>query len=179
MNTKIVIKWLVLPFIITCNLFIAINCYLPSKASTIDIHRAQYFQLEAELWSIVENGVDQPSVLSQVLRQHKSFIDNNLTTHNYDENDFFLFESIYEWKVLKDDFLPIQSLFDTFRPILNKNVDNINSLELNDFAETVMQDQEKIVGTLDNIENVMIKQGTYYKVMLVCTLTFFFFSFFF
>lgn len=166
MNIKNKIKWLMLPFIISCNLFNAINCYLP-KASSIDIHRAQYLQLEAELWSIVENGVDQSSVLNQVLRHHKAFIDSNLTSPQYDLNEFFHFGKIYEWNVLVDEFTPIQGLFESFIPILNKNVQKINSLELNDFAETTLSETDKLNETLENIENLMVKQGTYYKVMLV------------
>lgn len=163
-----IIKWItVFPFIISsCNLFNAINCYVP-KSSTIEIYRAKYLQMEAELWSIVENGVDQTSVLHQVLRQHKAFIEQNLTTIHVDQNDFYLFETIFEWKLLKDDFEQILNLFDAFLPILYRNMLQPNNLELNDFAETTMADLNQINNTLDNIENLMIKQGTYYKVSLV------------
>lgn len=159
----------VFPFIIlSCNLFNAINCYV-RKSSTIDIYRAKYLQMEAELWSIVENGVDQTSVLHQILRQHKAFIDQNLTTIHVDQNDFYLFEKIFEWKLLKEDFEQILNLFDAFLPILYRNMLQPNNLELNDFAETTMADLNQINTTLDNIENLMIKQGTYYKVSLVRT----------
>lgn len=158
---------MVFPFILSLNLFNAINGYT-QKASSIDVYRSQYMQLEAELWSIVENGVDQASVLNHVLRQHKAFANSNLTTQIPNENDFFLFESIFEWKTLKDDLMPIRSLYDSFLPILERNAQNINSLELNDFAETTLAESDQINRTIESMDNLMVKQGTYYKVMLVC-----------
>lgn len=144
----------------------AINGYSKGAAS-IDFLRAQYLQMEAELWSIIENGVDQSSVLNQILGQHKAFIDGNITANDYNENDFFLLEKIYEWTIVKENIVPIRSLFDSFQTVVDKNFGSPNSLELNDLADTVLSESELINNTASNIENFMVKQGTYYKVMLV------------
>lgn len=161
------IKCSVTIVLVLCSVFHPTNGYYSNYASTVDTLRAQYIELEAELWSIVENGVDQSSVLSQINRRHKAFIEDNLTRIDQDENDFFLFEKIYEWNQLKQNFMPIRSLFDTLLPVLMKNADKFDRLELTDFAYTVFSEAEHINQTLEDIEGYMVKQGTYYKVMLV------------
>lgn len=160
------VKTFALTFFITSHLLCAINGYSKGAAS-IDFLRAQYLQMEAELWSIIENGVDQSSVLNQILGQHKAFIDGNITANDYNENDFFLLEKIYEWTIVKENIVPIRSLFDSFQTVVDKNFGSPNSLELNDLADTVLSESELINNTASNIENFMVKQGTYYKVMLV------------
>lgn len=160
------VKFAVVSLFVSCNLFCAISGY--SKGATaIDAVRAQYLQFEAELWSIIENGVDQSSVLNQILGQHKAFIDRNITQNDIDENEFFLFEKIYEWSAVKDSLMPIRSLFDSFAVVVDKNVDHFNNVELIDLADTVISEVEQLNSTAESIENLMVKQGTYYKVMLV------------
>lgn len=166
MTAKNVLKFAVTVLIITCHLFGTTNGYTKGAAA-IDFLRAQYLQLEAELWSIIENGVDQSSVLNQILGQHKAFIDSNITANDYNENEFYLFEKIYEWSIVKESLVPIRSLFDSFRTVIDKNHGHFNSLELNDLADTILSEWELINGTATNIDTFMVKQGTYYKVMLV------------
>lgn len=166
MTANKMVKIAFVTFFITSHLFCAINGY-SKGAATIDFVRAQYLQMEAELWSIIENGVDQASVLNQILGQHKAFIDGNITLNDYDENEFYLFEKIYEWTVVKESLVPIRSLFDAFRSLVDKNLGHPESLELNDLADTILSETETINNTASNIENFMVKQGTYYKVMLV------------
>lgn len=167
MTARNVLKVAVTVLVITtCHLFGTTAGYTKGSAA-IDFLRAQYIQLEAELWSIIENGVDQSSVLNQILGQHKAFIDSNLTANDYDENDFYLFEKIYEWTMVKESLVPIRSLFDSFRTVIDKNYGNFNSLELNDLADTILSEYALINSTASNIDTFMVKQGTYYKVMLV------------
>lgn len=166
MTTNKMVKFAVVAFFVSCNLLCAISGYSKGVAS-IDFLRAQYLQLEAELWSIVENGVDQSSVLNQILGQHKAFIDQNLTQNDLNENEFYLLEKIYEWNIVKESLMPIRSLFDSFQEVVDKNTDHFNNLELTDLADTILSESEQINGTAENIENFMVKQGTYYKVMLV------------
>lgn len=166
MTRNKVVKIAFVAFFISCNLFCAISSYTKG-ATSIDFLRAQYLQLEAELWSIIENGVDQSSVLNQILGQHKTFIDQNLTHTDYNENEFYLLEKIYEWNIVKESLTPIRTLFDSYEKVVNKNIGQFQKLELIDLADTILSDSETINGTAENIENFMVKQGTYYKVMLV------------
>lgn len=166
LTTNKMVKIAVVAFFISCNILCAISGY-SKGAAPIDYLRAQYLQLEAELWSIVENGVDQSSVLNQILGQHKAFIDQNVTLNDYNENEFYLLEKIYEWNVVKESMMPIRSLFDSFTLTIDKNAYHFNNLELTDLADTILSESEQINGTAENIENLMVKQGTYYKVMLV------------
>lgn len=158
------IKWFVAIVLVTCSV---VNAH-SGEATTIDAVRAAYLQLEAELWDHVENGVDQSSVLNQICAQHRNMFEKNFTLIDQDENDFFLLEKIFEWNILKQNLMPIRSLYETFPPILKKNRDKFDRLELTDLAETVVSETDQINNTLEEIENYMIKQGVYYKVMLVC-----------
>lgn len=160
------VKIAAIAFFISCNLLCAISGYTKGATST-DVVRAQYLQLEAELWSIIENGVDQSSVLNQILNQHKAFVNQNITNIDYNENEFYLLEKIFEWNIVKESLTPIRTLFDSFQVIVDKNGDQFNRLELIDLADTILSESENINGTAENIENFMVKQGTYYKVMLV------------
>lgn len=167
MTPQKVVKFAVISFVfISCNLLCAISGY-SKGAAPIDFLRAQYLQLEAQLWSIVENGVDQTSVLNQILSTHKEFIDHNITVHDYHENEFILHEKIYEWKSVKESLMPIRSLFDSFKFVVGKNAQQYNSLELTDLADTVLSESDRINAIVENIETFMVKQGTYYKVSLV------------
>lgn len=167
MTAKNILKIAVIVlFITTCHFIGTTDGYTKGSAA-VDFLRAQYLQLEAELWSIIENGVDQSSVLNQILSQHKAFIDSNITANDFNENEFYLLEKIYEWSMVKESLVPIRSLFDSFRTVIDKNHGAFNSLELNDLADTILSESELINGTASNIDTFMVKQGTYYKVMLV------------
>lgn len=166
MTTYKTVKIAAVAFFFSCNLLCAISGYSKGATST-DFLRAQYLQLEAELWSIIENGVDQSSVLNQILGQHRTFVDQNITNIDYNENEFYLLEKIFEWNIVKESLTPIRTLFDSFQVIVDKNADHFNQLELIDLADTILSESENINSTSENIENFMVKQGTYYKVMLV------------
>lgn len=166
MTTSQVVKIAVVAFFISCNIFCAISGY-SKGATSIDFLRAQYLQIEAELWSIIENGVDQSSVLHQILNQQKTFVVKNITPYDYNENEFHLLEKIYEWNIVKESLTPTRTLFDSFKVIVDKNFDQLNKLELTDLADTIISESERINRTAESIENFMVKQGTYYKVMLV------------
>lgn len=172
MTANHILKVAVTVLCITCHLCGSVDGYTRGSAA-VDFLRAQYLQLEAELWSIIENGVDQSSVLNQILGQHRAFIDSNITANDYNENEFYLFEKIYEWSMVKESLLPIRSLFDSFRTVIDKNHEQFNSLELTDLADTILSEWELINGTAANIDTFMVKQGTYYKVMLVCKCAYF------
>lgn len=162
-------------FIVTALFFISnfTATHASSKEATIiDILRSQYISFEAELWSIIENGVDQNSVLHHILHEQNKFVNTNLTI-DYVENEFFILEQVYEWKILEKDLISINNLFDAFRILLQKNIGQIDRLEIQDFTETVLNDKQwSVNSTLEQIENIMIKQGLYYKVMLVRTFFF-------
>lgn len=167
MTANNVVKAAVIVLCITFHFVGTIDGYSKGSAA-VDFVRAQYLQLEAELWSIIENGVDQSSVLNQILSQHRAFIDGNITANDCNENEFYLFEKIYEWSMVKESLAPIRSLFDSFRTVIDKNREHFNSLELTDLADTILSEWELINGTAANIDTFMVKQGTYYKIMLVC-----------
>lgn len=172
MTAQNIVKTAVVSFFISCNLLCAVSGYSKGAAS-IDFLRAQYLQLEAELWSIVENGVDQASVLNQILSSHQAFIDRNITLNDYNENEFYVLEKIYEWNKVKESLMPIRSLFDSYKAVVDKNSKQFNNLELTDLADTILSESDRINETGEQIETIMVKQGTYYKVALVCYLIFY------
>lgn len=137
-------------------------------ASSIDFTRHNYLQLENTSWSVVENDINQKNVLNSIFDIHRAFVDKYLRQDFYG-NEFIILEPIYEWKVLEKDLLSLNSLFDTFRQLLGQYVDsNYDERAISDFAETVLTDKHWPVNeTLDQIENIMVKQGLYYKALLV------------
>lgn len=170
--------WLTL--VIACcmraNAVIALN----NEASPTDILRASCIQFEAELWSDIENGVDQPSVGRHILEEFRKFVAANLT-ENFVGNNYVFMERVYEWKLLEKDLISLNNIFDVLRPMLDKQFDRIERHELTDFTETVLSDPVYSVNeTLNKIQNIMINQGLYYRMTLVSWIeNSFFFSFLF
>lgn len=161
-TTKVIVAVLA----IACNLIYAIDCHLQDSAPIIE-QRHEYLHLEAELWDLVENGVDQSSVLKRILTDHKAYCDAILTSNEYENMDFSLFAKIFEWDELTGRLLPLRSLYDSFHPLLDKNVLHLNRIEVEDLAQTILDDGQRINETLNIIQNIMVTQGTYHKIQLV------------
>lgn len=159
------IVWLAVVFVACSRSYAAIE--VADEASPTDMLRASFVHFEQELWSIIENGVDQPSVGRHILDEYRKFVEANLT-QNFIGNNYVFMERVYEWKILEKDIFSLNNIFEVFRPILEKRFDQIERHELTDFTETVLSDPLYSVNdTLNKIENLMIKQGLYYRVALV------------
>lgn len=144
-----------------------------NEASPTDVLRSSFVHFEQGLWSEFENGIDQlsnqnnPGSVEIVLSAFREFVAANLS-QNFIGNDFMFMENVYEWKILEKDIFSLNNIFEVFRPMLEKHSDQIFRRELTDFTETVLSDPLYSVNeTLNKIENIMIKQGLYYKVALV------------
>lgn len=132
-------------------------------ASEIDDARSAYIQLENASWAIVENDVDRKHVLKYLFDGHRNFAAQHLK-RNFYGSEFIILEKFYEWKLLEKDLMTLNSLFETFRLLLDQHVDVYDDLVNNDFAETVLTDKHfPINETLDQIENIMVKQSLYYR----------------
>lgn len=166
MSIKIArIVWFVVVSVACVRSNVAIE--VASEATPTDMLRASFVHFEQELWSVIENGVDQPSVGRHILDEYRKFVEENLT-QNFIGNNYVFMERVYEWKILEKDIFSLNNIFDVFRPILGKQFDQIERHELTDFTETVLTDPLYSVNdTLNKIENIMIKQGLYYRVTLV------------
>lgn len=150
--------------------FVPVTNALLKGATFIDDTRARYIELEKESWNIVENGVDQNAILKQIFTNHNLFIDNFLT-NSLQENQFLVLESLYEWKTLEATALwPTDRLFDQFKSLLNKSDEFFDKLANEDFADTVLNDRTSVKESLEQIENIMIKQSVYYKAGSVGTI---------
>lgn len=159
------IVWLAVVFVACVRSNAAIE--VANEATPTDVLRASFVHFEQELWSIIENGVDQPSVGRHIMDEYRKFVAANLT-QNLIGNNYVFMERVYEWKILEKDILSLDNLFNAFRPILNRRFDPEEQRALTDFTETVLSDEQFPVNeTLNKIENIMIKQGLYYRVALV------------
>lgn len=159
------IVWFVVVFVTCVRSNTAIEVF--NEATPTDVLRATFVHFEQELWSIIENGVDQPSVGRHILDEYRKFASANLT-QNFIGNDYVFMERVYEWKILEKDIFSLNNIFDVLRPMLEKSFDQIERHELTDFTETVLSDPVFSVNeTLNKIDNIMIKQGLYYRVGLV------------
>lgn len=138
-----------------------------NEASPTDVLRSSFVHFEHALWSEFENGIDQLSSQNNVLSAFREFVTANLS-QNFVGNDYAFMENVYEWKILEKDIFSLNNIFDVFRRMIEKHSDQIDRRELTDFTETVLSDPLYSVNeTLNKIENIMIKQGLYYKVALV------------
>lgn len=150
-------------------LWLALTCYVSVQGQGIqvDVVRSDYIALEENSWSIIENGIDHAQSLKQIMKNYREFVEENLNSPQ-SVNDFISFEKIFEWKVLQQSLITLNNLFEAYRLILSQYVEEFDNLALNDFAETVLFDKDWPVNqTLDEIENIMVKQGLYYKTTLV------------
>lgn len=152
-------------------LWLALTCYVSVQGQIngiqTDVARNEYLTMEENSWSVIENGIDHVQSLKQIIKLYRQFIEDKLTSQ-LSVNDFIMFDKIYEWKVLQQNLITLNSLFEAYRLMLSQYVEEFDNLALNDFAETVLFDKDWPVNqTLDQIENIMVKQGLYYKATLV------------
>lgn len=150
-------------------LWLALTCYVSVQGQGIQIDavRSEYIALEENSWSVIENGIDHAQSLKQIMKNYREFIEDQLTSAQ-SVNDFITFDKIYEWKLLQQNLITLNNLFEAYRLMLSQYVEEFDNLALNDFAETVLFDKDWPVNqTLDQIENIMVKQGLYYKATLV------------
>lgn len=147
-------------------LLLALTCYVSvhGQGVQIDAVRSEYLALQENSWSVIENGIDHAQSQRQIIKTHGQFVQDHLTS-TLSVNDFISFEKIFEWKQLQQSLMTLNNLFEAYRLMLSQET---NDLALNDFAETVLYDKDWPVNqTLDEIENIMVKQGLYYKATLV------------
>lgn len=149
-------------------------CLMPSHvngllngATKMDELRAYYLMIEQNMWRLIETENDRNHGLQQIFEGHRIFVDDNITKV-YTENDFKILNTVYEWKLLETDIITVNKLFEAFRFLLQQNHEHFDELAATDFADTVFKDEHWPVNeTLNMIENIMVKQGMYYKAMLV------------
>lgn len=154
-------------------LWLALTCYVSVQGQGIQIDavRSEYLGLEENSWSIIENGIDHTQSLNQIIRNYQQFIEDKLKSPQ-SVNDFITLDKIYEWKILQTSLMTLDTLFEAYRLLLSQSLQKFETLSLNDFAETALLDKDWPVNqTLDEIENIMVKQGLYYKATLVSTAT--------
>lgn len=157
----------VLFVILICHWPIAANGLLKG-ATQVDELRAYYLMIEQNMWRIVDSGNDPEHALNQIFIGHSIFINDNISRMSHSLSDFQLLDSVYEWKVLETNIITLDNLFEALRLLLKEKVQRLDELQATDFADTVFKDNHYPVnGTLEMIENIMVKQGMYYKAMLV------------
>lgn len=148
------------------------NCVAQEKGIThIDLCRTKLLDMELNLWNTLDN-MDQLNGLKQIFNEYRNFVDNHLNTNGSAAidagNGFIVLESIFEWKILDKDLGTVNNLFEVFRLSLQKYIVHFDKLALNDLTETILNDEYfPVAKTLEQIENIMVKQGLYYKAMLV------------
>lgn len=150
-------------------LWLTLTCYVSvhGQGIQIDAVRSEYIGLEENSWSIIENGIDHTQSLSQIIKNYHKFVEDQLKSPQ-SVNDFITLDKIYEWKILQANLMTLNNLFEAYRLILSKSLDEYDNLALTDLAEAVLTDKDWPVNeTLDEIENIMVKQGLYYKATLV------------
>jgi hypothetical protein len=150
-------------------LWMALMCYVSvqgqNSAIQVDAIRNEYLTLEENSWSVIENGIDHMQSLKQVMKMYRQFVQDQLMSLQ-SVTDFVMFDKFYEWKVLQQNLMTVNNLFDPFKLMLSQHVEEFDNLALNDFAETVLFDKSGSINqTLDQIENNMVKQALYYRLM--------------
>ena len=157
-------------YIASALLMIVCNAAAGGEVTTIDVYRAKYIKTEQDLWrktETIENKVDSLKLIFETHRNFNAEFLNN-ASHLVDSNEFIVLDRLYEWKEVQRDLILINSIFDVFTTLLGKFKDTFDELETNDFILTVIYDRDVAVDkTLESIENIMVKQALYYKVMLV------------
>uniref|UniRef100_A0A1L8DP86 Putative conserved secreted protein n=2 Tax=Nyssomyia neivai TaxID=330878 RepID=A0A1L8DP86_9DIPT len=143
---------------------------LAGKGTTvIDTLRDYYLTLEDQAWKVVSQGKNPDRVLPVVYKLYKMFALQNITTE-MEDYELISLDRIYEWKLLERDLMSVRTLFEVFRQELEKPVQGMNNfdeLSATDFAETVFEDKNfPVPQTFDQIENIMVNQGLYYKAMV-------------
>ncbi|GAB0095757.1 uncharacterized protein DMENIID0001_111780 [Sergentomyia squamirostris] len=141
-------------------------------ATVIDTLRDYYLSLEEQAWKIVSRGssnIHPDRILQPVYKLYRMFALKNITK-DLEDYELVALDRIYEWKILERDLMSVNNLFEVFRQELEKplqNVENFDELSALDFADTVFKDKHwPIPETFDQIENIMVNQGLYYKAMV-------------
>lgn len=145
--------------------------------TTADRDRNHYVSLEATLWSLIERR-DTRDALAAIFEMHHNFTVAHLplaVPGSGHSDAFIALDAIYEWKHLEQHLHGITNLFEVVRLTLDdwataSRPDEFNELALTDLAETIQEDGAssfRVAKTMDDIENIMVKQSLYYRAMLV------------
>lgn len=139
-----------------------------------DVERHAYVDLETALWSTIET-FDKDDALNAILQAHNNFTRDFLPVSlpgERDSNAFIVFEGIYEYKYLETYLRSLINLFEAYRKEIYAYAQarDRNERALTDMAETILTDggqSFRVSKTMDEIENIMVKQSLYYRIMLV------------
>ncbi|XP_055710025.1 uncharacterized protein LOC129805843 isoform X2 [Phlebotomus papatasi] len=159
-----------------CTVFaiiVGLSGVLGGKGCTvIDKLREYYLTIEDESWKIVNrgSGIYHPDkILHPIYKMYRMFALQNIT-QAMEDYELVSLDRIYEWKLLERDLMSVNNLFTVFRQELEKPLQNVGSfdeLSATDFADTVFKDKHwPVPETFDQIENIMVNQGLYYKAMV-------------
>lgn len=155
------IVWLAVVFVACMRSNAAIE--IATEATSPDVLRASYMRFEQELWSTIENGVDQSSVGQHIFDEYWKFVAANLT-EDYRGNSYLFMERVYEWKLLETDILIVNTTFDLFRPKLETRFDKTDRNTIIGWAENVVYNLNE---RLSQMEYIITTQGLYYRLSLV------------
>lgn len=155
----------------SCLFFIFAVTFAHSHGATrIDVSRTRYLELEKYLWTTLAY-TNQLNGLKETFSEHRKFVSEYIDpiAQFMSNEGFIALNPIYEWNYLQQDLLVLNNLFEALRVPLDKYVDDFDELALNDFTDTILHDERfPVNGTLEQIENIMVKQALYYRAMLVC-----------
>lgn len=149
--------------------------------------RAAYELVQSKSWHLIEQQFASSAKLSdtvkgkivkEVFAYHHRFIADELVEYERKNKDhsptvFPEYNHFYEWNYVQGHINATNSLFDVFRQYLATNVDasstgGVNALGARDFADTVLFDKKwPIEKSFNDIHNIMIGQGLYYKLATV------------
>lgn len=138
--------------------------------TSIDVSRARYLELEQNLWNTLRY-TNQLNGLNTTFSEHRKFVADYIDpiAQLIKSDGLITLNQIYEWNYLQQDLLVLNNLFEALRVPLDKYVNDFDELALNDFTDTILNDERfPVKGTLEQIENIMVKQALYYRAMLVC-----------
>lgn len=139
----------------------------PQGATLIDLSRSIYESEQHDMWNIVNNAnIKKHDVQEKLYTRYKKYIDANWT-ERYNEYGFNGLKRYYEYSLVEEEILRIQSLWDAFRKFIQNQfvTENFNELAGSEFADTVFHDNKLAINkSLENIYLIMVRQGFYYKV---------------
>lgn len=184
-------------FTIVCVLLATTTTTSSTAAATnlddnLPVHklRAAYELVQSRSWRLIEQQFASPAKLSdtvkgkivrEVFAYHHRFVADELVAYERQNKDHLLtvfpeYNHFYEWNYVQGHINATNSLFDVFRQYLATNVDApssagaVNALGARDIADTVLFDKKwPIEKSFNDIHNIMIGQGLYYKLATVQT----------
>lgn len=149
-----------------------VNSYVYQGASSPDFIRDEYIQLEAKIWSdYVENDqLNRNYKLYQIIDKHQSFLKKYLRDP-IEEKHYNVLSRFYEWNLVEKDVLEIHNLFeatahfiDNEMKIGDKITGGFEERAALDLAETILHDAQWPVNTtLQQLDNIIVGQGLYYR----------------